>query len=111
MAAGRSAGCAGTENVASIAALGAAAGLAEADLASGSAARLAVLRDRLHHALVAALPGRVELNGMPGRRLPGMLIGLDENRAMAAIRLSAGRWTSGPRSTPQPASSRRPRSG
>ena len=36
---------AATENVASIAALGAAAGLAEADLASGSAARLAVLRD------------------------------------------------------------------
>jgi len=49
---------------------------------------------RLHHALVTALPGRVELNGMPGRRLSGMLIGLDENRAMAAIRLSAGRWTS-----------------
>ena len=62
-----------TENVASIAALGAAAGLAEADLASGSPARLAVLRDRLHHALVAALPGRVELNGTPGRRLPGTL--------------------------------------
>jgi cysteine desulfurase len=85
---------AGTENVPSIAALGAAAGLAEADLASGSAARLAILRDRLHHALVAALPGRVELNGTPGRRLPGTLMGLDENRAMAAIRLSAGRWTS-----------------
>ncbi len=124
---------AGTENVALIAALGAAAELARGDLASGSAARLAGLRDRLHCALAAALPGRVELNGPPDRRLPGTLnvsiiglrghdllaatpgvaastgsachsgqyrpspvliaMGLDENRALAAIRLSAGRWT------------------
>jgi len=124
---------AGTENVALIAALGAAAELARGDLASGSAARLAGLRDRLHRALAAALPGRVELNGPPDRRLPGTLnvsitglrghdllaatpgvaastgsachsgqhrpspvliaMGLDENRALAAIRLSAGRWT------------------
>src|SRR5207302_8033355 len=84
-------------------------------------------------ALAAALPGRVELNGPPDRRLPGTLklsitglrghdllaatpgvaastgsachsgqhrpspvliaMALDENRALAAIRLSAGRWT------------------
>jgi len=124
---------AGTENVALIAALGAAAELAIHDLAEGSAARLAGLRDRLHRALAAALPGRIELNGPPDRRLPGTLnvsiiglrghdllaatpgvaastgsachsgqhtpspvltaMGLDENRALAAIRLSAGRWT------------------
>src|SRR6266496_418094 len=124
---------AGTENVALIAALGAAAELAIHDLAEGSAARLAGLRDRLHRALAAALPARIELNGPPDRRLPRTLnvsiiglrghdllaatpgvaastgsachsgqhtpspvltaMGLDENRALAAIRLSAGRWT------------------
>jgi cysteine desulfurase len=124
---------AGTENVALIAALGAAAELARHDLAGGSEARLAGLRDRLHGALAAALPGRVELNGPPERRLPGTLnvsitglrghellaaapgvaastgsachsgqhspspvltaMGLDEARALAAIRLSVGRWT------------------
>jgi cysteine desulfurase len=124
---------AGTENVALIAALGAAAELARDDLAGGSQDRLAGLRDRLHGALAAALPGRVELNGPPERRLPGTLnvsitgvrghellaatpgvaastgsachsgqhspspvltaMGLDEARALAAIRLSVGRWT------------------
>lgn len=124
---------AGTENVALIAALGAAAELARYDLARGSESRLAGLRDRLHGRLAAALPRRVELNGPPGRRLPNTLnvsiaglrghellaaapgvaastgsachsgqhtpspvltaMGLNEARALAAIRLSAGRWT------------------
>jgi cysteine desulfurase len=124
---------AGTENVALIAALGAAAELAARDLASGAQARLAGLRDRLHARLAAALPGQVELNGPPGRRLPNTLnisitglrghdllaatpgvaastgsachsgqhspspvltaMGIDEARALAAIRLSVGRWT------------------
>jgi cysteine desulfurase len=123
----------GTENVALIAALGAAAEVAAADLAGGAQARLASLRDRLHARLAAALPGRVELNGPPIRRLPttlnvsitGLLghellaatpgvaastgsachsgqhrpspvltaMGLGEDRALAAIRLSVGRWT------------------
>ena len=83
--------------------------------------------------MTSALPGRVELNGPPGRRLPNTLnvsiaglhgyellaaapgvaastgsachsgqhspspvltaMGLDEDRALAAIRLSVGRWT------------------
>jgi cysteine desulfurase len=124
---------AGTENVALIAALGVAAELARNELASGSESRLASLRDRLHGRLAAALPGWVELNGSPGRRLPNTLnvsfaglrgyellaaapgvaastgsachsgqhtpspvltaMGLDEARALAAVRLSAGRWT------------------
>ena len=124
---------AGTENVALIAALGAAAELAARDVAGGAQARLAGLRDRLHARLAAALPGQVELNGPPGRRLPNTLnisiaglrghdllaatpgvaastgsachsgqhspspvltaMGLDEARALAAIRLSVGRWT------------------
>ena len=124
---------AGTENVALITALGAAADLARYDLACGSESRLAGLRDRLHGRLAAALPGRVGLNGPPGHRLPNTLnvsiaglhgyellaaapgvaastgsachsgqhtpspvltaMGLDERRALAAIRLSIGRWT------------------
>jgi cysteine desulfurase len=124
---------AGTENVALTAALGTAAELAARDLAGGAEARLAALRDRLHTRLAAALPGRVELNGPPGRRLPTTLnisitglrghdllavtpgvaastgsachsgeyapspvltaMGLDEARALAAVRLSVGRWT------------------
>ena len=124
---------AGTENVALIAALGAAAGLAASDLAAGAETRLAGLRDQLHTQLAAALPGRIQLNGSPERRLPTTLnisitglrghellaaapgvaastgsachsgqhepspvltaMGLDENRALAAIRLSVGRWT------------------
>jgi cysteine desulfurase len=124
---------AGTENVALIVALGAAAELAARDLADGAEARLAGLRDRLHARLAAALPGRVKLNGPPGQRLPTTLnvsitglrghellaaapgvaastgsachsgqhtpspvltaMGLDERRALAAIRLSVGRWT------------------
>jgi cysteine desulfurase len=123
----------GTENVALIAALGAAAELAAADVAGGAEARLADLRDRPHTRLATALPGRVELNGPADRRLPSTLnvsitgvrghellaatpgvaastgsachsgqhtpspvlaaMGLDEDRALAAIRLSVGRWT------------------
>jgi cysteine desulfurase len=61
---------AGTENVAYAAALGAAADLSRADLDAGAERRLTRLRDRLHHALADALPGRVHLNGHPTRRLP-----------------------------------------
>jgi cysteine desulfurase len=62
----------GTENVALIAALGAAE-LAAEDLAAGAEARLTGLRDRLYARLTTALPGRVELNGPVGRRLPTTL--------------------------------------
>jgi cysteine desulfurase len=126
---------AGTENVALIAALGTAAEVAAGDLADGAESRLASLRDRLHAQLAAVLPGQVELNGPPDRRLPTTLnisisglrghelldavpgiaastgsachsgqhapspvltaMGLDEDRALAAIRLSVGRWTTG----------------
>lgn len=64
---------AGTENLPHILALGAAAELATADLAHGEPDRLAALRDRLHHALDAALPGRIHLNGHPDHRLPHTL--------------------------------------
>ncbi len=124
---------AGTENLPHIVALGAAAELATTDLAHGEPDRLQALRDRLHHALEAALPGRVHLNGHPDRRLPhtlnvsitatsgdGLLaalpglaastgsachtghtdpspvltaMGIPADRALAALRLSLGRWT------------------
>jgi cysteine desulfurase len=61
---------AGTENVALIVALGAAANLAAADLAAGEPDRLRRLRDDLHHRLAEQLPGRVLLNGHPTHRLP-----------------------------------------
>jgi cysteine desulfurase len=61
---------AGTENVALIAALGAAADLAAADLTGGEPDRLRRLRDQLHRRLVDQLPGRVLLNGHPTQRLP-----------------------------------------
>lgn len=60
---------AGAENVALAVALGTAAELAAKDLASGGHDRIRALRDRLHHLLVTALPGRVRLNG-PERRRP-----------------------------------------
>ena len=63
----------GTENVALAAALGAAADLARADLTAGGPRRLADLRDRLHHRLSDALPGRIWLNGHPDHRLPNTL--------------------------------------
>lgn len=123
---------AGTENVAYAVALGAAADLARAALDT-EPARLTGLRDRLHHTLDAALPGALNLNGHPDRRLPNTLnvsvagitgtdllaaatqlaastgsachsgitepspvltaMGLDRDRALGAIRLSLGRWT------------------
>jgi cysteine desulfurase len=123
---------AGTENVALIAALGAASRIA-AECLPESARRLADLRDRLHQRLAELLPDRVSLNGHPNHRLPGTLNvsitntrgadvlaatpgiaaatgsacheGIDEpspvlsamghppERALAALRLSLGRWT------------------
>lgn len=122
----------GTENVAFIVALGAAAQLAQEDLAS-SGVRLAHLRDLLHQELKALLPGRVHLNGDARDRLPGTLnlsidgvqsrallaaipelaaatgsachegsdapsavltaMGVPAERALAALRLSLGRWS------------------
>jgi len=64
---------AGTENVALITALGAAADLATAGLAAGEPDRLAQLRDTLQKRLEAGLPGRIHLNGHPSRRLPHTL--------------------------------------
>jgi cysteine desulfurase len=126
---------AGTENVALAVALGTAARLAADDLAAGGAQRVAALRDDLHRRLVAALPGRVRLNGPAAadRRLPNTLnisiegtrghrvlagapavaastgsachsgvhvpspvltaMGFDADRALSAVRLSLGRWS------------------
>ncbi|GGW59664.1 cysteine desulfurase [Streptomyces lucensis JCM 4490] len=124
---------AGTENAALAVALGTAARLAAADLAAGSPARIAALRDDLHERLTDSLPGRVRLNGPEKNRLPNTLnvsvdgvlghellaaagqiaastgsachsgnhtpspvltaMGLDETRALGALRLSLGRWT------------------
>ncbi|MDP1691553.1 MAG: cysteine desulfurase family protein [Burkholderiaceae bacterium] len=61
----------GTENVAAIVGLGAAAALARASLPAASA-HLRALRDRLHEYLVAAIPG-LRLNGDPDHRLPNTL--------------------------------------
>ena len=124
---------AGTENVALAVALGTAADLARAELATEAPAALAGLRDLLEQQLVALLPGRVTLNGHRQRRLPQTLnvsidgvrghellaavpgvaastgsachagedapspvltaMGLGPERAMGAVRLSLGRWT------------------
>ncbi|MFF8952571.1 cysteine desulfurase family protein [Streptomyces sp. NPDC014940] len=64
---------AGTENVALAVALGAAARLAAAELADGTPARVAALRDDLHRRLTEGLPGRVHLNGPGRQRLPNTL--------------------------------------
>jgi cysteine desulfurase len=124
---------AGTENVALAVGLGTAAGLAAAELAGGAPARLAALRDDLHHRLCAGLPGRVRRNGSAQHCLPNTLnvsidgakghdllaatpqiaastgsachsglhtpspvltaMGLDPRRALGALRLSLGRWS------------------
>ncbi|MCG2623082.1 cysteine desulfurase [Arthrobacter sp. I2-34] len=124
---------AGTENVPYTVALGAAAELAMADLAAGSADRLAGLRDRLQRELQMRLPGRMHTNGSDAPRLPQTLnisidgtrghavlaacpdlaastgsachagehrpspvlaaMGVDEERGLAALRLSLGRWS------------------
>lgn len=59
----------GTENVASIVGLGAAADLAGEHLADGSVARLAALRDRLEAGLLESVP-RAMVNGTVDSRLP-----------------------------------------
>lgn len=64
---------AGTENVAAIVGLGAAADLARTALAGGESARLESLRDELARRLHDALPGRVRINGADGPRLPTTL--------------------------------------
>ena len=61
----------GTENVASIVALGAAAALASASLPELSM-QLQALRDRLHAQLEAGVSG-LQLNGHPNHRLPNTL--------------------------------------
>ncbi|MEV2268506.1 cysteine desulfurase family protein [Nonomuraea africana] len=129
---------AGTENVAFIAALGAAAEIARQEL-PGSAVRLAGLRDLLQQELERLLPGLIALNGHPGERLPGTLnvsidgiahlgarrllaalpeiaaatgsachegvdapspvllaMGLPAERAISALRLTLGRWSTEP---------------
>jgi cysteine desulfurase len=123
----------GTENVPYAVALGAAAELAAADLAAGSADRLAELRDRLQRELQLRLPGRAHANGSDAPRLPQTLnisidgtlghavlsacpnlaastgsachdgthrpspvlsaMGVDEERGLAALRLTLGRWS------------------
>jgi cysteine desulfurase len=60
---------AGTENVPGIVALGRAAELATEWLAAGGADRLAALRDRLEHGLLAAIPG-TQVNGSATHRSP-----------------------------------------
>jgi cysteine desulfurase len=63
---------AGTENVPYIAGLGAAATLARMRLRNGDRIRMQRLRDRLHAALQAAVPG-LTLNGHSRDRLPNTL--------------------------------------
>jgi len=58
----------GTENVAGIVGLGAAAGLARTKLASGSTT-VAALRDRLESGILAAVPG-TKVNGSTASRVP-----------------------------------------
>jgi cysteine desulfurase len=124
---------AGTESVALAVALGAAAHLARTELDADGADRIRILRDLLHHRLDELLPGRVQLNGHPDRRLPNTLnvsiagvagddllaaapgiaaatgaachsqtpepspvllaMGHDPGRALSALRLTMGRWT------------------
>jgi cysteine desulfurase len=77
----------GTENVALIVALGAAAARAAADLPELSA-RLRLLRDRLHDRLAAGVPG-LQLNGHAEQRLPNTLHvsfpGVDGRELLAAV--------------------------
>ncbi len=61
----------GTENVAAIVGLAAAAALAKVSLPAASA-HLRALRDRLHEHLITAVPG-LRLNGHPEYRLPNTL--------------------------------------
>jgi cysteine sulfinate desulfinase/cysteine desulfurase-like protein len=76
--------------------------------AGGAEARLASLRDRLHARLAAALPGRVEVNGPPDRRLPTTL-----NISITGLRghelLAAAPASPPPPGLPVTAASTRPR--
>jgi cysteine desulfurase len=123
---------AGTENVAFIVALGAAAVLVQEQLAS-SYERISQLRNLLHHRLEQLLPSLISLNGHQTHRLPNTLnisiegtigeeilatlpnlasstgsachegntdpsavllaMGLTRERALAALRLTLGRWS------------------
>jgi cysteine desulfurase len=87
---------AGTENVPYMVALGAACALARRRLVAGEADRVRGLRDRLHAALEARVPG-LALNGHPERRLPNTLNvsvpGLDGEELLArtpAVAASTG---------------------
>jgi cysteine desulfurase len=87
---------AGTENVASIVALGMACEIAGRSLPT-AAERLQALRDRLWHGLRAGLGDRVVLNGHPDRRLPNTLnvnfvgcIGTELLEAIPEIAASTG---------------------
>jgi cysteine desulfurase len=62
----------GTENVAGIAGMGAAAGYSAKRIETHQV-HLAALRDQLHRLLLEALGDRVKLNGHPTRRLPNTL--------------------------------------
>jgi cysteine desulfurase len=74
----------GTENVASIVGLGAAAALAQQEL-PGRVDHLRSLRDRLHEALQEKLPG-TKLNGPQDERLPNTLnVSLPNIRAAAVL--------------------------
>jgi cysteine desulfurase len=123
---------AGTENVALVAALGAAAAIA-AERLGAEQRRLRDLRDRLEQRLAEGLPGAVRRNGHPTQRLPNTLnvsldgvngqqvlaatprvaastgaachaadpepsgvllaMGLPRDRALGALRLTLGRWS------------------
>jgi cysteine desulfurase len=91
---------AGTEAVAALVGLGAAAELVAEERGAGgapSALRIGALRDRLHCALTDALGDRVVLNGHPTLRLPNTLnlsfvgrIGLHLVEAMEDVCVSVG---------------------
>lgn len=123
---------AGTENVASMVALGMACMLAQEQLAE-SQMRLQFLRDKLHRLLEEYVPSQVALNGHTTERLPNtlnisiegvvgeevlastaeiasstgsachegstdpspvlMAMGLSRERALGALRLTLGRWS------------------
>jgi cysteine desulfurase len=81
---------AGTENVALIAALGAASRIV-ADSLPQSASHLMDLRDRLHQRLTQLLPDRVSLNGHPEHRLPGTLnISISNTRGADVLAATPG---------------------
>ncbi len=99
---------AGTENVPYIAGLGAACALAAQRRQAGAELEVRALRDRLHAALRAAVPG-LQLNGDPDRRLPNTLNvsfpGSDAERLLArtpAIAAATGSACHSGRTEPSP---------